>query len=229
MMPKTGLGAAIAAMAVSLIAAEAQARPIPRDRPAAAIPVERPHRGVQAGSTQAPLPHHRPPAAAPAAMTGSLPAAEPAPSHEQQATCLAQAIYFEARSEPLEGQFAVARVVLNRTASRRYPDTICGVVFQNDDRKNECQFSFACDGLADEPEDATAWALARGMAEALIRVEQPLLSRRVLKATHYHADYVTPWWAAKLRTAGRVGRHIFYVRGDRGETKHASAADRAAR
>lgn len=204
------LGAAIAAMAASFIAVEAEARPVPRDRPAAATQIDRPEPGSPAALDQAPLPRYRP-APLPAAVTGSLPSEDAAARHEKQAVCLAKAIYFEARSESLDGQFAVARVVLNRTADPRYPDTICKVVFQNAHRKNRCQFSFACDGQPDEPGDATAWALARGMAEAMLRSEQPLLPRQVLKSTHYHARYVRPSWARKLTTAGQVGQHIFYI------------------
>jgi spore germination cell wall hydrolase CwlJ-like protein len=159
------------------------------------------------------------------AATGSLPADSSAARHAREARCLAKAIYFEARGEPVEGQFAVARVVLNRAADRRFPDTICEVVYQNSALLHRCQFSFACDGEPDEPEDHTAWALARGMAEALLLAERPLVSHRVLSATHYHADYVEPWWAPKLRHAGQVGRHIFYVRPRHGEARHASAAE----
>lgn len=224
---KTNLVAAIATLA-AIVGAAADARPVPRDRPDAAIPVERPQRGIFFGSSEAPLPRVRPRQRLANAETGSL-LPDLMTEHEQEALCLAQAIYFEARSEPLEGQYAVARVVLNRTADRRFPDRICDVVYQDAERKGRCQFSFACDGLPDEPEDATAWALARGMAEALIRAEQPLLSRRVLRATHYHAVYVAPWWAEKLLRAGRVGRHVFYA-GDRiGEAQHASTAEVAAR
>ena len=129
----------------------------------------------------------------------------------RQVNCLAKAIYFEARSESVDGQFAVARVILNRTESGHYPDTICGVVYQNAHRINRCQFSFACDRLPDEPKESIAWALALGMAEALVRTEHPLLSQKLLKSTHYHADYVRPYWAPQLAMTGSIGRHIFYI------------------
>jgi spore germination cell wall hydrolase CwlJ-like protein len=227
MMRAMSLGAAIS-VAATMFAAAAEARPVPRDRPAAAIPAERPQGSSLAELASAPMPRQRPLPIATAATAG-IPAGELAAGHERQAVCLAQAIYFEARGEPLAGQFAVARVILNRTADRRFPNTICEVVYQDAERKDRCQFSFACDGLPDEPEDQMAWALARGMAEALMRVEQPRLSRSVLRATHYHANYVAPWWAAKLGMAGRVGRHVFYARTRQGETRHASAAEPAAR
>lgn len=72
---------------------------------------------------------------------------------EPQTQCLAQAIYFEARSEPLEGQLAVGQVVMNRVESNAYPDTTCEVVFQNERMRHRCQFSFACDGKSDRPRD----------------------------------------------------------------------------
>lgn len=217
------LGAAIA-MAASLIAVEAEARSVTPDSPGAANSVEQPEpnspaQAVEqpeptspAESAENPLPRDKP--EPPAAVTGSLPDADE--DHEKEAICLAKAIYFEARGEPIDGQFAVARVVLNRTASRRYPDTICDVVFQNAHRKNRCQFSFACDGKSDEADDPNSWALARGMAEALLRTERSILPEPVLRSTHYHARYVRPSWARKLTTTGQVGQHIFYVSVRRG-------------
>ena len=121
--------------------------------------------------------------------------------------CLAQAIYFEARGEPIEGQVAVAQVVLNRVANPRYPDSICGVVFQNEWHRNRCQFSFACDGRSDRPKEAASWDQSR-------RIAHLVLSERVrdfsLSATHYHAKYVTPKWASRLHETAEVGLHVFY-------------------
>ncbi|HEX2256864.1 MAG TPA: cell wall hydrolase [Afifellaceae bacterium] len=218
-----------AALAASLAMADADAKPVPRERPAAAIPAARPAPNPGAGpQVMLPRPKPAPEPSDAEVATGSLGEDSGAARHAREALCLAKAIYFEARSEPIEGQLAVARVVLNRAASRHYPDTICGVVFEGSALRDRCQFSFACDGQPDEPEDQAAWALARGMAEALLMAEQPLLSRRVLRATHYHADYVAPWWAPKLKHAGQVGRHIFYI-GRRSEAaRHASAIDAAA-
>lgn len=219
------LGAAIAVV-TSLIASTADARPVPRERPAELNSLEGPQATSAADAVKMPLPRQRP--ETPPTVTGSLPHASK--GHEKEVICLAQAIYFEARSEPIEGQFAVARVVLNRTASWRYPDTICGVVYQNAHRKHKCQFSFACDGKPDEADDPTSWALARGMAEALLRTAKPLLPAPVLRSTHYHARYVRPSWARKLTTAGQVGEHIFYIsaralraRADNHPTKSVSA------
>ena len=85
-------------------------------------------------------------------------------AEDTQQYCLAQAVYFEARGEPTEGQAAVARVILNRVGDDRYPGTICGVVFQNQKNLNRCQFHFACDGLSDRPHDPAAWDTANRIA-----------------------------------------------------------------
>ncbi|WP_417316641.1 cell wall hydrolase [Emcibacter sp.] len=121
--------------------------------------------------------------------------------------CLAQGIYFEARSEPYEGQVAVAYVIMNRVEDRRYPDSICGVVFQNEHMRNLCQFSFACDGRSDKPYEMTSWKVALQIAE---RVLTNAYSDITGRSTHYHATYVNPHWASQLRPTLKVGKHIFY-------------------
>ncbi len=125
----------------------------------------------------------------------------------QEYTCLTQAIYFEARSEPLEGQLAVAQVVLNRVDSRRYPDSICGVVFQNEHWRNRCQFSFACDGLSDNAKNPVAWARALDIAAMALKNSYDDLT---MKSTHYHATYVAPYWSGILKPTVTLGRHVFY-------------------
>lgn len=122
--------------------------------------------------------------------------------------CLAMAIYFEARGESAGGQAAVAQVVLNRTKSAAYPDTICGVVFQNQHRRNACQFSFACDGKAERIREKKAWALAQEIAEDVVAGRRDVAS--AADATHYHATYVSPRWAPKMRRLAKIGRHVFY-------------------
>ena len=181
--------AAFAAIAAFMVVADAGAEPmLPRARP----------------ESQRIIPP-------PADMRVTAAPVDPEAYQQRQALCLARAIYFEARSEPLDGQFAVARVVLNRAESGHYPETICRVVYQNAHRRDRCQFSFACDGQPDEPAESIAWALALGMAEALVRTEEPLMSKQLLQSTHYHADYVRPYWAPQLAMTGTVGRHIFYL------------------
>lgn len=122
-------------------------------------------------------------------------------------TCMTQAIYFEARSENIAGQVAVAEVVLNRVSSRRYPSTVCDVVFQGASRKHRCQFSFACDGKNEVARNRKAWNQAHGLAIAVMRGETEEITEL---ATHYHADYVLPFWAKKLERTAKIGRHIFY-------------------
>jgi len=122
--------------------------------------------------------------------------------------CLAQAIYFEARSEPTLGQIAVANVVLNRVKSPHYPDNICGVVYQNHHRHMSCQFTFACDGQSDRPRKNKHWAKAERIAAQVLDGKKLLRSMR--NATHYHATYVSPKWSRTLSKVKRVGRHIFY-------------------
>jgi spore germination cell wall hydrolase CwlJ-like protein len=129
--------------------------------------------------------------------------------------CLSTAMYFEARGEPSRGQFIVGRVILNRVASRYYPDDICEVVYQNAHMKNACQFSFACDGEPNRVRDTAAWQQIKRRAQYLVDCDDKCslaaLGRSDLwTSTHYHADYVSPNWAKKLQRTGQVGRHIFY-------------------
>ncbi len=126
---------------------------------------------------------------------------------DQSLNCLAQAVYFEARGEPFEGQVAVAYVILNRVKDRRYPNNICEVVFQNEKRRNHCQFSFACDGRSDKPYEMAAWDTARRVAVGALKYET---SDVTAHSTHYHAKYVNPKWAKHLQPTLQVGSHIFY-------------------
>lgn len=135
--------------------------------------------------------------------------------------CLTAAVYYEAGNEPLDGQRAVAQVVLNRVRHPAYPHSVCGVVFQGAERPTGCQFTFACDGaLAHVPVPAL-WARARKVASAALGgyVYAP-----AGWATHYHANYVVPYWAASLSKIAAVGTHIFYRwQGGWGEAKAFSA------
>jgi spore germination cell wall hydrolase CwlJ-like protein len=122
--------------------------------------------------------------------------------------CLARAVYFEARSETELGQLAVAKVILNRTRDPNYPKTICGVVYQGSDRRNSCQFSFACDGLPDDVKSAAAWSRSKKIAQRALEGDR---SVKVMgAATHYHADYVSPKWSRSMKRLIKIGRHIFY-------------------
>jgi spore germination cell wall hydrolase CwlJ-like protein len=123
--------------------------------------------------------------------------------------CLAEAIYFEARSEPEQGQAAVAQVVLNRVSSGLYPASVCGVVYQNRHRWHACQFSFACEGKSLRINDQDSWASATRIANEVMDGKTYLAD--VGGSTHYHANYVRPRWAKRLKKMDVIGHHIFYT------------------
>lgn len=130
--------------------------------------------------------------------------------------CLTQAVYYEAALEPTTGQEAVAQVVLNRVRDVNYPKTVCGVVYQGAERNTGCQFSFTCDGSLARAPVGWAWDRARSVAE---RALSGHVAANVGTATHYHADYVYPWWAPTLSKITQVGAHVFYRwKGVYGET-----------
>jgi len=128
----------------------------------------------------------------------------------QEMKCLADAIYFEARGEPELGRIAVAQVVLNRLKNPTYPNTICGVVYQNKHRRNRCQFSFACDGIQERITNKPAWAEAQALAKRVMDDDKTLYIKDVGASTHYHATYVRPRWARRMTKKDKIGRHIFY-------------------
>jgi spore germination cell wall hydrolase CwlJ-like protein len=132
--------------------------------------------------------------------------------------CLAEAVYFEARGEPALGQVAVAQVVLNRAFSGKYPNTVCGVVYQNSHRHLACQFTFACDGIRDVVREPDMWERAKKIAGEML--DGKLWLPEVGKATHYHASYVHPGWVREMKKMHKLGVHIFYrprAWGDGGE------------
>ena len=125
----------------------------------------------------------------------------------REMACLAEAIYYEARSESDDGQAAVAEVILNRAASPRYPADICEVVYQRNART--CQFSYTCDGsIGRFPVRRNAWVKAEHIAREVVegRRGRNLPDRSV----NYHADYVSPRWGARLERVRQIGAHIFY-------------------
>lgn len=130
--------------------------------------------------------------------------------------CLTQAIYYEAALEPTNGQAAVAQVVLNRVRDPNYPNSICGVVYQGAERTTGCQFSFTCDGSLAHAPAAWAWRRAQTVAQQALAGH---VATEVGTATHYHADYVHPWWSPTLGKLTQIGAHIFYRwRGQAGES-----------
>jgi len=127
---------------------------------------------------------------------------------EAEQKCLAEGIYFEARGESVKGQAAVAQVILNRVRNPAYPDTICGVVYQNRSWRNRCQFSFACDGTRSRVRSPYNWEVARQVALAVTAGK--IFLPEVGSATHYHATYVHPRWARYMDKVKKIGLHVFY-------------------
>ena len=130
-----------------------------------------------------------------------------ASTREQALECLTQAIYYEAATEGSDGQRAVAQVVLNRMRHPAYPASVCGVVYQGAERPTGCQFTFTCDGSLARLPVQSLWQQARRVATEALggKVFGP-----VGHSTHYHADYVLPYWADSLDKSVKFGRHIFY-------------------
>ena len=131
------------------------------------------------------------------------------PLAERTATdCLTAAVYYEAGQESIQGQRAVAQVVLNRTRHPAYPRSICGVVYQGSERSTGCQFTFTCDGSLARQPNRTGWERARLIAtQALHGYVEPSVGM----ATHYHANYVMPYWAPSLDKIAAIGAHLFYT------------------
>jgi spore germination cell wall hydrolase CwlJ-like protein len=123
-----------------------------------------------------------------------------------QQSCLTTAVYFEARSEPVLGQLAVATVILNRVKSSN--SSICGVVYKGAAHFNACQFSFACDGKTDVIRENDQWTTALDVAKQVISGKAYL--NDIADATHYHAVYVRPDWRRQVRRLKQIGVHIFY-------------------
>ncbi len=121
--------------------------------------------------------------------------------------CLTQAVYYEAGFEPMEGAQAVAQVVLNRVRHPIFPKSVCGVVYQGAELKTGCQFSFTCDGSLGKTPAPAAWARAKAVAEKALG---GYVAKSVGEATHYHTNWVLPWWAPTVTKIGQVGTQIFY-------------------
>ena len=122
--------------------------------------------------------------------------------------CLAEAVYFEARGEAVRGQIAVAQVVMNRAFSGFYPTTVCAVVYQNKHRHLACQFTFACDNVADLVREPYMWDRAKKIAKAML--DGQLWLPEVAKSTHYHAYWVRPSWVHEMKKMYKYGVHTFY-------------------
>ena len=129
-------------------------------------------------------------------------------SRARSEKCLAEAIYFEARGEAVRGQIAVAQVVLNRAFSGKYPETVCGVVYQNKHRHLACQFTFACDNNKDVIREPDMWERAQKISKAML--DGQLWLPEVDRSTHYHAYWVRPSWVNEMKRMYKTGVHTFY-------------------
>lgn len=128
-------------------------------------------------------------------------------SYHRALDCLTAAVYYEAASETAAGQAAVAQVVINRSRHPAFPRTICGVVFEGSQRTTGCQFTFTCDGAIARVPSREGWTRARAVATAALN---GFVATGVGLATHYHTDWVAPYWAPRLTKLVQIGTHIFY-------------------
>ena len=136
---------------------------------------------------------------------------------EESRYCMAQNIYFEAANQSFAGKLAVAHVVINRVKDGQFPNTVCDVIYQAKTYtnwkgnevpiRNQCQFSWYCDGLADDPVDSQTWMRSMFIAELVLTNQYRDITENAL---WYHADYVYPYWADELEYVTTIDEHIFY-------------------
>ena len=163
---------------------------------------------------------------APVHVAAAVTSAAPAPAELArmqllaERRCLAEAMYYEARGEGIEGQEAVAEVVFHRVKAAGYPGTVCGVVFEGAALRHACQFSFTCNGDMDRAKDPHAWAESRLLAAKIMTGALPL-SDMTENAISYHATDVDPAWAGQMVRTVQIGNHIFYRRPPRDRSRGA--------
>ncbi|MGB0901409.1 cell wall hydrolase [Halocynthiibacter sp.] len=134
-------------------------------------------------------------------------ASQPTPAGSEALTCLSEALYFEARGESVEGQFAVAEVILNRVDSARFPNSVCGVINQGTGRKYQCQFTYTCDGHAEVVNEPRAYDQVQKVAATMLNGAERGLTGG---ATYYHTRAVNPRWARQFNRTAAIGVHLFY-------------------
>jgi spore germination cell wall hydrolase CwlJ-like protein len=127
--------------------------------------------------------------------------------------CLTEALYFEARGEPIKGIFAVAEVILNRVDSASYPDSVCGVIYQGTGKKYQCQFTYSCDGKKEVIHEPRAYEKVGKIAKLMLDDRAP--GNLTAGATHYHTKAVNPRWARVFPRTTTIGVHHFYKEPDR--------------
>ena len=141
-----------------------------------------------------------------------------------ESQCLAEAMYYEARGEGIDGQKAVAEVVLQRTRNRNYGNTVCSVVYEGiEPGRLDCQFSFACDGSRERPKEEPIWLGTKLLAEKIMTGQTKLVGLTG-QAVAYHSVDVTPYWSASMSRTVQIGNHVFY----RFAPRNAPAATNAA-
>ena len=143
----------------------------------------------------------------PSEWTSSKLLSLPVPKSDKQMSCLAEALYFEARGEPIKGQLAVGEVILNRVEDARYPSSICRVVNQGTGRRFACQFTYTCDGKLETVHERKPYEISLKIAKILMTTHDRKLTKG---STHYHSNYVDPKWSKKFERVAKFGRHIFY-------------------
>lgn len=150
----------------------------------------------------------------------------PPPYAAEERACLARAVYFEARGEAIEGQIAVAQVVLNRVAADAWPKTICGVVYQGVERAEKCQFSFACTDNRRSLDGAPGWEQAKWIADDVAAGRAYLAELEGV--LHFHTTRVRPIWRLSMRPVRTIGNHIFYLDRTGGAPRAVTAAQQRA-
>ncbi|MDC3087400.1 cell wall hydrolase [Paracoccaceae bacterium] len=129
------------------------------------------------------------------------------PKMNRELKCLSEALYFEARGEQIEGQIAVADVIINRKDSKRFPNTICSVVSEGSNKRNACQFSYNCDGKLELIYDKKTYKRIVKLSSMILN---GAFSDVTKGATFFHASEVSPSWSKKFKKTRKIGRHIFY-------------------
>jgi len=146
-----------------------------------------------------------------------LPSTLKASEYDEGRYCLAQNIYFESANQSFAGQIAVSHVVINRVEDLQFPETICGVVYQAKMKenwkgnmipiRNQCQFSWFCDGKSDEPVDSITWLNSIRVADMVLSGQYPDITEGAL---WYHADFVKPYWSNQLELVTIIDNNLFY-------------------
>ena len=131
---------------------------------------------------------------------------QPTAAEQTQIDCLAENMYFEARGESQEGQTAVAHVTMNRARSGLFPASVCGVVYESNNRG--CQFSWTCDGHSDRIRDRETFTRIEELAKQMFLNTPP---DNTGNALFYHANYVNPRWSRAFDRTVQIGAHIFYA------------------